>query len=200
MSLGQKAAGATCDNAARVRSIDIKGGSAVVRNDNSEVGPREQVAQLYVEAREDVYRYLLSFGLPPFRAQELTQDSFLRLYESMSQGGAISQPRAWLFRTAHNLGSNARSRERTFAALDETAYSALRDGSPGPEDAVIDRQRMLRISHAMGDLSHQQRQVLELRASGLRYREIAETLGVSISTVYEFLNRALRRLKGAADE
>ncbi len=162
--------------------------------------PRARVAQLYLEARDDVYRYLLTFGIAPAQAQEVTQDSFLRLYESMSQDEPIREPRAWLFRVAHNLGLNARARERDCAPLDETLYAALRDGSLGPEDALIDRQRMLRISRAVTDLSPQQKQVLQLRANGLRYREIAETLEIGISTVYEFLNRAIRRLKKAADE
>ncbi|HEV3201156.1 MAG TPA: sigma-70 family RNA polymerase sigma factor [Bryobacteraceae bacterium] len=161
---------------------------------------RERVAQLYLEAREGVYRYLLTFGISPAQAQELTQDSFLRLYECMSQDDPIREPRAWLFRVAHNLALNARKRERNCAPLDEILYASLRDGSQGPEAALIDRQRMLRISQAVTQLSPQQKQVLALRANGLRFREIAETLEIGLSTVYEFLNRAMRRLKKAADE
>ena len=160
---------------------------------------RERVAQLYLEAREGVYRYLLTFGIPPAQAQELTQDSFLRLYESMSGDDSIREPRAWLFRVAHNLAVNLRTRERTPAPLDETLYGSLRDHAQGPEDALIDRQRMARISRAMATLSPQQKQVLALRANGLRFREIAETLEIGVSSVYEFLNRAVRRLKKAAD-
>lgn len=162
--------------------------------------PRERVEQLYLEAREDVYRYLLTFGIAPAQAQDLTQDSFLRLYESMRQDGAIREPRAWLFRVAHNLGLNARVRERKCAPLDETLHGSLRDRGQGPEYALIDRQRKLRVSHALAELSPQQKQVLQLRANGLRYREIGEALGIGLSTVYEFMNRAIRRLKKAADE
>jgi RNA polymerase sigma-70 factor (ECF subfamily) len=161
---------------------------------------REQVAKLYVEAREGVYRYLLTFWIAPAQAQELTQDSFLRLYESMSGDEPIREPRAWLFRVAHNLAVNARTRERPSAPLDEGLYASLRDGRQGPEEKLIGRQRMLRISRAIATLSPQQKQVLALRANGLRFREIAETLEIGVSSVYEFLNRAVRRLKKAADE
>ncbi|HLK67976.1 MAG TPA: sigma-70 family RNA polymerase sigma factor [Bryobacteraceae bacterium] len=162
--------------------------------------PRERVGQLYLEAREGVYRYLLTFGISPAQAQELTQDSFLRLFQSMSGGETIREPRAWLFRVAHNLALNVRTRERTCMPLDEMIHASLRDREPGPEDALIDRQRLLRISEAMTFLSPQQKQVLALRANGLRFREIAETLEIGVSSVYEFLNRAIRRLKKAADE
>jgi RNA polymerase sigma-70 factor (ECF subfamily) len=162
--------------------------------------PRERVEQLYLEAREGVYRYLLTFGLTPARAQELTQDSFLRLYECMTGDEPIREPRAWLFRVAHNLALNVRTRERSSLPLDEVVQASLRDRGPGPEDSLIDRQRMLRLSEAMTGLSPQQKQVLALRANGLRFREIAEALDIRVSTVYEFLNRAVRRLKKAANE
>ena len=56
------------------------------------------------------------------------------------------------------------------------------------------------MKQALDTLSPQQRQCLHLRAEGLRYREIAETIGVGISTVGEFLNRAVTRLRKAANE
>jgi RNA polymerase sigma-70 factor (ECF subfamily) len=47
----------------------------------------------------------------------------------------------------------------------------------------------------MDQLSPQQKVCIHLRAEGMRYREIAEVLGVSISTVEEFLARAIARLR-----
>jgi DNA-directed RNA polymerase specialized sigma24 family protein len=58
---------------------------------------------------------------------------------------------------------------------------------------------MARVQRAVASLSAQQKQVLELRASGLRYRQIAATMGVGLSTVFEFATRAVARLRKAAD-
>jgi RNA polymerase sigma-70 factor (ECF subfamily) len=55
------------------------------------------------------------------------------------------------------------------------------------------------LSRAIGELSPQQKNCLHLRAQGLRYREIAETIGISTSAVGEFLRRAVTRLKEAMD-
>ena len=162
-------------------------------------GAAEQVRQLYLEAREDVYRYLLNLGIRPAPAQELTQDTFLRLYEAMSKGQEIREPRAWVFRVAHNLGLTARARERFSQPLDESLGAALRDRAVPVERTLIERERLVRIQNAVAQLSPQQKQVLELRVDGLRYREIAETLGLGLSTVYEFLNRAVGRLRKAAE-
>jgi RNA polymerase sigma-70 factor (ECF subfamily) len=64
----------------------------------------------------------------------------------------------------------------------------------------MERERLLRMHRAVKSLSPQQRQCLHLRAEGLRYREIADATGVTISTVAEFLRRAVARLKRAVYE
>src|SRR5207249_4879898 len=72
---------------------------------------QDQVAQLFLEARDDVYRYLLSLGLYPPQAQEGAQEVFLRLYATLKKGEKIQNPRAWIFRVAHNLGLKIRARQ-----------------------------------------------------------------------------------------
>ena len=59
---------------------------------------------------------------------------------------------------------------------------------------------MEQLGRAWVTLSPQQRQCLHLRAEGLRYREIAETMQISISSVREFLGRAITKLQKAAYE
>jgi RNA polymerase sigma-70 factor (ECF subfamily) len=65
---------------------------------------------------------------------------------------------------------------------------------------LIEREKMQRVQVAVKELSPQQRQCLYLRAEGLRYQEIADTLGVKVSTVAEFLKRAVTRLRKAVYE
>ena len=79
---------------------------------------QEQVARLFEEAREDVYRYLLTLGLYPPRAQEAAQEVFLRLYATMRKGEEIRNPRAWVFRVAHNLGLKIRARQHSEQPFD----------------------------------------------------------------------------------
>ena len=55
---------------------------------------RDRVGELFVESRDDVYRYLLTLGLDPPRAQEAAQEVFLRLYATLRKGEIIENPRA----------------------------------------------------------------------------------------------------------
>ena len=159
----------------------------------------QQVTHAFEESRDDVYRYMLTLGLAPPHAQDAAQEVFLRLYVALRKGEAIRNPRGWLFRVAHNLGLDWRAKERT-EPLEASTEALLRDLHPPADAGLIERERMKQIGDAWKTLSPQQRQCLYLRAEGLKYAEIGETLGISISTVREFLTRAIARLQKAAHE
>ena len=156
---------------------------------------QDQVAQLFEEARDDVYRYLLTLGIYPPQAQEATQEVFLRLYTALKKGEQIQNARAWIFRVAHNLGLKIRTRESARAPFEPDLESKLRAGASDPEQQVLDREQALRFHTAVQRLSEQQRRCLLLRLEGLRYPEIGSILGISPSAVGEFLRRAISRLK-----
>jgi RNA polymerase sigma-70 factor (ECF subfamily) len=165
----------------------------VVRRDRT-MTLQDRVAELFVEAREDVYRYLLTLGLFPPQAQEGAQEVFLRLYAALKRGEEIQNPRAWIFRVAHNLGLKIRERQ-SFQAPFEADLEALITRSDDPEQTLIERERHLRFHNAIRRLSEQQQRCLMLRLEGLRYPEIGAVLGISPSAVGEFLRRAISRLK-----
>jgi RNA polymerase sigma-70 factor, ECF subfamily len=158
---------------------------------------RERVTALFEEARSDVYRYLLTLGLHPPEAQDATQEVFLRLYATMRKGESIQNPRAWIFRVAHNYGLKVRARQDAELPFDPELELAPAAQSPDPERELLERERLLAFHRAVENLSEQQRRCLLLRMEGLRYPEIGEALGISISAVGEFLRRAMDRLRRA---
>lgn len=154
----------------------------------------QSIGVLYESSRLDVFRYLRALGLNPDAAQDLAQEAFVRLVAAMRGGQRIEQPRAWVFRVAHNLAMDHRQ-QQSRVSQDPTQLALLRDGSMDAERELIRQEKMDGFQQAVGRLSAQQRQVLELRAAGLKHREIAELLGIQISTVGEFLRRAIAGLK-----
>ena len=170
----------------------------IIRQERSGTALQDQVGKLYEESREDVYRYLLTLGLHPPRAQEAAQEVFLRLYTALRKGEAIQNPRAWIFRVAHNLGLKIRARQNAEAPFDPEWGERFAAPAANPESELMERERMLRFHRAVEGLSEQQRRCLFLRMEGLRYPEIGATLGISASAVGEFLRRAMARLKRSA--
>lgn len=168
----------------------------IIRQERTGTTLQDQVSRLFEEARDDVYRYLLTLGLHPPRAQEAAQEVFLRLYATLRKGEEIQNPRAWIFRVAHNLGLKIRARQNSEELYDpELGKRYATTQHETPESELIDRQRMSRFHSAVEGLSEQQRRCLFLRMEGLRYPEIGSALGISASAVGEFLRRAMVRLK-----
>lgn len=164
------------------------------------VNLRSQVERIYEETRGDLHLYLLCFRLPASQAEDLTQEAFVSLYRALSKGQEILAVRPWLFRVARNLALKARARESAFLAIEPDLDRTIEASGKSPEDSLIERQRMSRLNEAVALLSPQQKECLHLRAAGLRYREIAETIGISSSTVCEFLRRGLGKLRRAVNE
>src|SRR5229473_4699370 len=115
--------------------------AGIVRQERATMTLQDQVAQLFMEARDDVYRYLLTLGLYPPQAQEATQEVFLRLYVTLRKGEEIQNPRAWIFRVAHNLGLKIRARQNSEELYDPEIGGRLATQQGTPESELIDRER-----------------------------------------------------------
>jgi RNA polymerase sigma-70 factor (ECF subfamily) len=174
--------------------------SGSLRQEQTGSALQDQVSRLFEEARDDVYRYLLTLGLHPPRAQEAVQEVFLRLYATLKKGETIENPRGWVFRVAHNYGLKVREKQVSEEPFDPALEARLTAQGPNPEHELLERERMLRFHHAVEGLSEQQKRCLSLRMEGLRYPEIGAALGISASAVGEFLRRAMSRLKKVRDE
>jgi len=156
---------------------------------------RQLVADLYTASRNNVYEYLVTAGCAPDTAQEVTQEAFLRLYMVLRKGKTIEHPKAWVYRVAHNLAFDAAVCFSREAVLSDALVATLASRDQGAERTLLEREWLEGFQSEFQSLSKQQRICLELRAQGLRYREIAETLGIQTSTVGRFLGRAMTRLK-----
>ncbi|HJU11533.1 MAG TPA: RNA polymerase sigma factor [Candidatus Binataceae bacterium] len=160
---------------------------------------REDVALLFTELRRPLFRYLLSLSLKPHEAEDVLQETFLRLCEQFASGVCINL-RAWVFRVAHNLAFDQHRRrlrqpvsDCELAAAEAVATEAWNLRST-PEQHAIEQQRFQRLDFAMQRLPQHQQYCLHLRAEGLRYREIAEVLRVGTSTVADWVQAGLQRL------
>src|SRR5258708_13444902 len=104
----------------------------MLRQERTGTSLQDQVAKLFEESRDDVYRYLLTLGLYPPRAQEAVQEVFLRLYATLRKGEEIENPRGWVFRVAHNYGLKVRERQASEDPYDAALESRLSDTTPSP--------------------------------------------------------------------
>ena len=153
-----------------------------------------EAATLYRELRKPLLRYLVCLGLSSDEAQDVVQDAFLSLHRHLAAGGSQENIRSWLFRVAHNRARNHQNRyDRRFGMPLDAKEELVLDETT-PERAVLDKEKFQQVAGAIRLLSASEQECLLLRARGLRYREIGEVLGISISTVSDTVSRAIKKL------
>jgi RNA polymerase sigma-70 factor (ECF subfamily) len=155
------------------------------------------VMELFEQFRDPLLRYALSFGIPVHDAEEVIQEVFLSLFRHLQLRRSRKNLRAWLFRVTHNLAlkqlyANQKSHAKTTS--DRIIAEARLDPSPDPEEQLSSAQRRRRLLAVVDALPELDQGCLRLRAEGLRYREIASVLGMSLGAVSISLTRSLARL------
>lgn len=158
-----------------------------------------EVSVLFDELRSPVLRYLIAMGLAPADAEDILQDAFLALFNHLRRSRPRTNLKGWVFRTAHNLAlkrRRMRCRESTAAGRAQDIDGSA-DRRLNPEQQVEAEQRYARMCAALGHLPDRDRFCLHLRAEGLRYRDIARTLGISLGTVSNSIRRSLAALAEA---
>ena len=154
----------------------------------------ERVQTLFQQLRLPVFRFLLRKTRNPGRAEDLTQETFLRLCRHLCDGRPLDNPKAWLLTVANNLAIDESRSDRHETDLDESTWREIEESrsgtEAGPEEAVLQRERQDRLHLAVLKLTQLQRDCLHLRAEGLRYGEIANLMNLSISTVVDAVRRA----------
>ena len=159
-----------------------------------------QVVELHFEElRRPVYSYAFSICRSPERAEEITQDAFLRLHTSLQSGENISSVRSWVFRVAHNLAIND-AKKRRFelpCRMDGQDIAMRSDNLPDPEQQMLREDRKNQFQRGLETLTENQRYCLQLRAEGFQAKQIAEILKISRGGVVDTLQRAMKRLRKA---
>jgi RNA polymerase sigma-70 factor (ECF subfamily) len=168
---------------------------------NSRARLEDEITALFDRFRSPLLRYLWSFGLALPDAEEVLQEIFLSLFQHLDRGKSRENIPAWLFRVAHNLALKRRYRTRrnleapTEAGVEDLAV----DPAPNPEDRLVNSQTQQRVLAVVDALPEQDRRCLFLRAEGLRYREIAGILDMSLGAVSVSLARSLARIARSAE-
>ena len=164
-------------------------------------GDPNALADLLARYQNRLYRYLLRLGRDPATAEDLFQQTWLRVAQSIRQFDPRHNFEAWLFRVARNLAIDHLRRYRP-ESLDEPLPSGDLPGErvpspdPGAFHALLAGERARRVARALDALPAIHREVLTLRfEEEMKLEEIAEVLGTPLSTVKSRLRRALDSLR-----
>lgn len=162
------------------------------------VGPslKDEILYLHDEFRSRLLRYAVSLGLNPADAEDVVQETFLALFRHLLAERPRTNLPGWLFRVVHRL---ALKRRISYSAND---YLPIDDDGTmcaapmlSPEEQVLVNERYHRLQRIFLVLPEIDRLCLQLRSEGLKYREIANVLNISLGSVNNSLERSLNRLR-----
>ncbi|KKU77360.1 MAG: RNA polymerase sigma factor [Parcubacteria group bacterium GW2011_GWA2_47_7] len=143
------------------------------------------------------------------KAYDLTQDTYLKAWDYIVQGGEVKHYKSFLYRILHNLIIDS-YRKKSSRSLDElleneataaTTEGLLSEGSVRETEERMDEKMLIfKIRERIPELPEQYRDVLTFRfIDGLGTGEIAERVGVSENVVSVRIHRGIAKLKTLCD-
>lgn len=151
--------------------------------------------QLFQEHGTALYRFVLMMLRHRQDAEDVVQETFLKLLRHLGNGGNTDNLRGWLFTVAAHA---ARDRQRR--RLRWMPWTDVHEPSVEPVMIEDEDGRVRAAREALERLSARDRLLIALRASGLSYRDIGASAGIRAGSVGRLLARALDRWARASGE
>lgn len=158
------------------------------------LGDKDAFQQLYQETDRTIYSFILSILKNPQDAEEVMQETYLKVWTSASTYQSQGKPLAWMFTIARNLcymkfRDQKRMADIGLDDLDGEEMGEVCLPLENMTDAMV-------LRAALDILKEDERQIVLLHASaGLKHREIAASLGMPLATALSKYNRAVKKLK-----
>jgi len=212
MSYGEQIAlrgHANLETVASATEIDLRSPSEDQFLEKLRRGDALAYERLVADHSGDVYALLYRLTTDPEEARDLTQETFLRAFQSIDRFRGDSSLKTWIYRIAINQARNRwrwwRRRKRDVTvSLDATdeyrdkplAATLPSDNSPSPEQETLAHEREAQLREALQGLRRSYREAVILRdVEGFSYEEIARTLQISIGTVKSRISRGRLELR-----
>jgi len=164
-------------------------------------GDPDAVSELIGRYQHRLYRFLVRLVQDPATAEDLFQQTWIRLMERIGSYDVRRNFEAWLFSIARNLAIDHLRRRRGISLdePDDSGQAAVDRLTAGGKDALeqlLDFERGALLAAAIGELPAIHREVLTLRfEEDMKLEQISEVAGVPLSTVKSRLHRALESLR-----
>ncbi len=172
------------DSASLVRPIDDSLIAKIA------AGDMDALHTMYEHSHKSIYGYALSIVKNTHDADDILQETVIKVYEKANEYVPMGKPMAWIFTICRNLANDRLRRKSKTDDYDDT-HPEIPDLS-----AIQDADNRLLMEELFKLLSDEEKQILMLHAlSGLKHKEIASVLGLSLGTVLSKYHRAIKKLR-----
>jgi RNA polymerase sigma factor (sigma-70 family) len=156
----------------------------------------KEITAIFKEVYPNLCRFLESIIGRSNQAQDLAQESFLRLCQADLGDISNLEIRFWLFRVARNLALNELNKGKTRTKLWNQMLEFFSKNEPSPEEVLLTNEKQRMVMRLVEKLPEHQRSALLLREQEeMNYREIALILNVSENKIKIDIFRARQSLR-----
>jgi len=158
-------------------------------------GDDQALDNLLRQLQDDLFRYCWRKLGNPADAEDCLQDTFLAVYKNFDRFVEGRPFRPWIYLIAKRRAIDV-IRKRVRRREDTLEFSPdLAADLPLPVARMLDDERHQDMQAAIATLPDKEREVVELRLSGLPFREIAEIMDSPLGTALARMHSAVRRLR-----
>ena len=151
---------------------------------------------LFNRYKHKLYSYLLSLTASPEIAEDIIQDTFLKLWKNRSSIEAIDHLGGYLFKTTRNLAINAFKRMSKETIILSKLQSQQNSVNTKADDTLVVKEAEQLLYQTIQNLPPQQKLIYTLsREQGLKHEDISQQLHLSSSTVRNHIVQALRTIR-----
>jgi len=159
-------------------------------------GDSEAFRELFERHKDKVYSIALRYSGDAVVAQDICQDTFLKLFTGLGSFRGESDFSSWLYRLVVNSCFDQHRKVRRLMPLLDEALAMIQAPDAGALDQIMRAELSGHLRAVVAKLSGEQRMLLVLRyTQSLSYGEIGRILGTSTGTVASRLNRIHRMLE-----
>ena len=160
-------------------------------------GDDEAFESLYYLSYRPIYAFLLSFTLNKEDADDLMQDTFIRIRDAAHLYKKQGNPMAWMMKIAKNLFLMKKRKEKGKETIHEEGVLEFIENTFHEIDAA---ENKMFLEELFLHISEEEREIIVMNVlTGLTFKEISMMLGKPIGTVLSKYHRAMKKLKKLSD-
>ena len=159
-------------------------------------GNTNEIGKIYDLTKNQLYGYVLSILKNPEDAEDIIQDTYIKVCQNASMYHTEGKPMAWIYTIARNLSLMKLRGNSKYTDMEDFEWEQISTDNHNfhVEDRMV-------LSAALGKLSDLESQIVMLHAvGGMKHREIADMYDMPLATVLSKYNRAIKKMKNELEK
>ncbi len=165
-------------------------------------GDKNSFKELISPYKNKLYNYLFRFTGSLETAEDLMQESLIKIWLGLSNYSERNSFSSWLFSIAHNTAIDYLRKEKMmFSEIEPEMIAEENRSQANPHQLLVGKETERIFLSAVRNLPLKQQDVFMLRNfAGLKFKEIAEITGEPLNTVLSHMNYSIKKIKKILSE